>query len=212
MEIQEIKREKNVLKILKVSCDRLIVDFSVDGRKGKSEYFLYPALETNDVELIAIQKATTEDSISKGLPLASVSEDYSFTKIEEATEILKNDKLSLDLFQIPDDNLMPNGLALEIAPKPKRGYEWWYSKLYSSLRYPTSARRDYREERVVVMLIITDDGKLENPTVINEVDADFKLYVERLLNRMIVRWEPGIQNGKPITSAVVLPLNFVIVP
>lgn len=212
MEIQEIKREKDVLEILRVSCDRLTINFSVDGREGRSEYFLYPAFQTNDVELITIQRAATEDSISKGLPLATVSEGYSFTKIEEATEIIKNDTLSTDLFQIPDDNLIPNGLTLEEAPKPKRGYEWWYSKLYSSLRYPTSARRDHREERVVVMLTITDDGKLENPTVINEVDTDFKLYVERLLNRMLVRWEPGIQNGKPITSAVILPLNFVIVP
>lgn len=46
--------------------------------------------------------------------------------------------------------------------------------------------------------------------VVNDVDADFKKYMEEYLLSENVKWQPGILDGKPVTSAMILPVSFVI--
>ncbi|WKN32521.1 energy transducer TonB [Porifericola rhodea] len=210
--VVEITREKDALETLNVSCDRLIINTGDEDPKETSEFFLHPHLLVQSAYLPFLADTLDYKNYAESLVLAAIVKTNTYDKTDQAIEIFHDDDLPSHLFEIPDQHLLPYGLALKTPPKPRKGYNRWYSKLYSSLRYPPSAAKKGREARVLIMFTITQKGKLEDPTVLNEVDLDFEMHIKKSLSKMLIRWEAGKQDGKAVNSVMVLPIDFVMFP
>lgn len=81
--------------------------------------------------------------------------------------------------------------------------------LGGQLRYPPKAIEEGIEGRVVIKVIINEEGRITDPVVersaSKELDAEALRVVKTLPN-----WKPARQNGKPVSVYYRIPVMFKI--
>ncbi len=208
--MEVVSFEKDVISILGVPCDRLIVNYKGADQRQQIEYFLS---QQHQLDKRTLTGSSLEYPQVLAVPLATVGGPAGTFQAAEAVTIKPIDTLSENFFSLPaSSTLVLNGAVLDSSVQPEKGYSWWYGKAQSSLRYPRNARRKGLEDIVLIMFTVTKDGTLENIEVINEVDKSLAEQVQRLLTNTSVKWNPGKIDGKPVTSTIVLPVNFRLTP
>lgn len=80
----------------------------------------------------------------------------------------------------------------------------WLTK---NLRYPATAQRQKVQGKVVVQFIINKDGTLANLEVVKSLSPDCDREALRVM-RMMPKWKPGVQDGKPCRTMVCIPIVF----
>lgn len=80
----------------------------------------------------------------------------------------------------------------------------WLTK---NLRYPAAAQRQKVQGKVVVQFIINKDGTLANLEVVKSLSPDCDREALRVM-RMMPKWKPGVQDGKPCRTMVCIPIVF----
>lgn len=80
----------------------------------------------------------------------------------------------------------------------------WLTK---NLRYPSAAQRQKVQGKVVVQFIINNDGTMANLEVVKSLNADCDREALRVM-RMMPKWKPGVQDGKPCRTKVCIPIVF----
>ena len=93
-------------------------------------------------------------------------------------------------------------------PQFPGGIKAYYQYLTTSLRYPKAAYDKRLEGRTDVALIIERDGtvtgvKVKNSSGSEDLDAE----AVRVISKS-PKWVPGVQNGKTIRVAYMLPIVF----
>ncbi len=83
----------------------------------------------------------------------------------------------------------------------------WTQYLNSNLRYPSEARKQKIEGRVIVKFVVEKDGSISNISILNSVHKDLDAEVLRIV-KASPRWEPGKQDGIPVRSYKTLPITF----
>jgi TonB family protein len=76
-----------------------------------------------------------------------------------------------------------------------------------NIKYPPAADNFDVEGRVVVQVIIQEDGLVKNARIVQGISSDFDKEAIRLVKKM-PRWLPGTQAGKPVPVEVLIPINF----
>lgn len=76
------------------------------------------------------------------------------------------------------------------------------------LNYPEAAKTAGIEGRVIVMFTVEADGSMSDIRVIRSVDPILDAEALRVMNSCTVKWEPGIQNGKPVGVTFAFPITF----
>ena len=79
--------------------------------------------------------------------------------------------------------------------------------LTRNLRYPPIAQSQRIQGKVVVSFIINKDGSIASPTIVQSVDPVLDREALRVV-KMMPRWKPGLQNGKPCRTMFAIPVNF----
>ena len=74
-------------------------------------------------------------------------------------------------------------------------------------RYPAEAHRNGIHGRVVVDFLVTDEGDIKAPTISKSVDPVLDAEALRVI-KMMPRWKPGKQRGKPVNVVFKLPVSF----
>ncbi|MBF1074665.1 MAG: energy transducer TonB, partial [Prevotellaceae bacterium] len=54
---------------------------------------------------------------------------------------------------------------------------------------------------------INKDGSIASPTIVQSVDPVLDREALRVV-KMMPRWKPGLQNGKPCRTMFAIPVNF----
>lgn len=75
------------------------------------------------------------------------------------------------------------------------------------LKYPEIAKANYLEGIVVVRFIVTAEGRVDNPEIIQSVHSILDKEVLDFINTM-PDWTPRIRNGRNITSVIEIPVEF----
>lgn len=117
----------------------------------------------------------------------------------------------------PDEPLPPVVSSLDDEPLPVRVVEQlpeypggmgefvrWLSK---NLQYPASARQLKQQGRVVVSFIVNRDGTISDAKIARSASSLFNAEAMRVI-RMMPRWKPGVQGGKPCRTMVAVPIVF----
>jgi protein TonB len=119
--------------------------------------------------------------------------------IEGANEILVEGNFSDDSSEIL--------LECEVAPGFLGGFDSLAVFLSKNLKYPTLAKENGIEGRVVVRFVVEKDGTLTNITLLRKVGWGCDDEATRLIKQM-PNWTPGKMNGKPVRTYYTLPIVF----
>ena len=107
-----------------------------------------------------------------------------------------------------DENDNPlNFQVVERLPEFPGGIVEFMKWLTKNLRYPVPARQQKIEGKVVVSFIINKDGTVTAQKVIKSVSPELDCEALRVL-RMMPKWKPGEDHGKPCRTYFSIPINF----
>ncbi len=79
--------------------------------------------------------------------------------------------------------------------------------LGANLRYPESARNAGVQGNALVSFIINEQGKLENPVIVQSLGDEIDSEVLRVVGEMGT-WSPAVVNGKAVRFKYSLPVRF----
>ena len=99
--------------------------------------------------------------------------------------------------------------SVEKIPEFPGGIEAFYRYLSKSIKYPSVARENGTQGRVIVSFVCERDGSLTDIKVARGIGDGCDEEAVRVL-RASPRWKPGIQNGRPVRVAYSVPISFTL--
>lgn len=118
-----------------------------------------------------------------------------------------DDTQALSPLPVKDPNNPLNFRAVEELPDFPGGMVEFMKWLRKNLRYPPMARQQKIEGKVVVSFIIGKDGTPAAAKIVTSVDPLLDREALRVV-RMLPKWKPGTQKGKPCQTMVCIPIVF----
>jgi len=98
---------------------------------------------------------------------------------------------------------------VEKMPEPVGGFEAMYKFLQNNLIYPAEAKEKKIEGKVFVEFIIEKDGSVTHVKILKSVDPELDEEAVRIV-KMMPKWIPGEQMGKPIRTCYQIPIRFTL--
>jgi TonB family protein len=95
------------------------------------------------------------------------------------------------------------------VPEFSGGINAFAEYLRKNIRYPTEARKNKIQGRVIISFVVEKDGSLSNIRVMRGVSGDIDAEALRVI-QMSPQWKPGIQNGKLVRVAYSMPIAFTL--
>ena len=98
---------------------------------------------------------------------------------------------------------------VEQLPEYPGGIEAFYKWLGKAINYPPNSRENNIQGRVTVNFVVEKDGSLTDIKVLRGVPggADLDKEAIRVL-KTSKKWNPGIQNGRPVRVSYSVPIMF----
>jgi|LauGreDrversion4_2_1035121.scaffolds.fasta_scaffold28218_1 TonB family protein len=97
--------------------------------------------------------------------------------------------------------------AVETPPSLPGGMSGWNKYLSENLKYPTQARRMGIEGHVIVVFVINTDGSIQDVEVFKGIGGGCDEEAVKIV-KGAPKWNPGMQNGKPVRTRMRLPIRF----
>ncbi len=97
--------------------------------------------------------------------------------------------------------------AVEQEPTPVGGMGAFYNYLGNSIHYPEDAKKKNIQGKVFLSFVVEKDGSLSNIHVLRGVSDDIDAEAVRVFSNA-PKWNPGMQNGKPVRVQYNVPLSF----
>jgi len=92
-------------------------------------------------------------------------------------------------------------------PAFKGGEQALISYINQNLYYPEIAKRAGVEGRVIVVFVITKEGKVAEVKLLKGIGAGCDEAAMDVLKNM-PDWEPGMQAGVPVNVKMTIPISF----
>lgn len=113
---------------------------------------------------------------------------------------------------IPETSALPQDTAavlrtVEQLPEFPGGIVEFMKWLTRNLRYPPIAQQQKIQGKVVVSFIINKDGSIASPCIVTSADPILDREAMRVV-KMMPRWKPGMEDGKPCRTMFAIPVNF----
>ncbi len=96
--------------------------------------------------------------------------------------------------------------VVEEAPEFPGGLEALYQFLAANIKYP-GGPDDCVSGKVFVSFVIEKDGTVSDAKVVRKLHPAFDAEALRVV-KLMPKWEPGRQDGKPVRVQFNLPINF----
>jgi protein TonB len=97
--------------------------------------------------------------------------------------------------------------GINISPSFTGGKNALKEFILNNLRYPDEARKIGLSGIVEVKFMINHEGKVEDAKIMKGINSECDAEAIRLTN-LITGWSPGIRQGKPVNTFVILPIEF----
>jgi len=137
----------------------------------------------------------------------NINTDFDFSQdfqIDEAIE----EYIPIDIVEEVVDNTPPLRFVEEM-PEPIGGMESMYAFLTSNLKYPEVARNNGIQGQVFLEFVVEKDGSIGNVRVVAGVYPELDQEAIRVV-KMLPKWKPGKQMGKPVRCFYQIPIRFTI--
>jgi TonB family protein len=106
----------------------------------------------------------------------------------------------------PQDEV-PIFTVVEVMPKYPGGNDAMYAFLGENIKYPEKAQKEGISGRVYVTFVVEKDGSVSNVEVLRGAEASLDKEALRVV-KLMPKWEPGTQKGKPVRVQYNLPIKF----
>jgi protein TonB len=97
----------------------------------------------------------------------------------------------------------------EKMPQFKGGMDELKRFLTKNLRYPDPAKFNGISGKVYIQFVVDQSGEITNVKVLRGLDNSCDLEAMRVINLM-PKWNPGMQNGTPVSVYFTLPITFAL--
>ncbi len=94
-----------------------------------------------------------------------------------------------------------------MLPSFRGGVKAFGKFMSENLKYPDKAMQEKIQGKVFCEFVIEKDGSLSNLKIIKGIGGGCDEETIRVLS-LSPKWEPGIQNGKPVRVSYSLPITF----
>jgi len=92
-------------------------------------------------------------------------------------------------------------------PEPVGGMTEFYNYIAQNLKYPEQARKNGTEGKVYVRFIVDKDGGIKNVGILRGIGSGCdNAAIDIIANA--ANWKPGIKDGDPVATRLVLPILF----
>lgn len=108
---------------------------------------------------------------------------------------------------VDDDPWM--GTVVEVDPEFPGGMDALMKFLEDNIQYPPLALENGIEGRVYVTFVVEEDGSVTNPRLLRDIGGGCGQEAVRVV-KMMPKWKPGEQMGKPVRIQYNLPVRFVL--
>ena len=95
----------------------------------------------------------------------------------------------------------------EVMAEFPGGKEALYQFLTDNIKYPESAKKKKIQGTVWVSFFIEKDGSISHVKVDHGISPELDKEAIRVV-KLMPKWEPATQRGKPIRIATLLPVKF----
>ena len=99
--------------------------------------------------------------------------------------------------------------SVEQVPEFPGGLNAFSHFLTTNIRYPETARKNKKQGRVIITMVIEKDGSVTDVKIAKGISDDLDAEALRVIN-LSPKWSPGIQNGKPVRVAYAVPISFTL--
>ena len=97
--------------------------------------------------------------------------------------------------------------VVEIMPEFPGGSDAMIKFIQKNIMYPDSARKHNIEGKVLLSFVVLEDGSVADVKVIRKVAWDLDAEAIRIV-KLMPKFKPGKQQGKPVRVQYNLPLMF----
>lgn len=98
-------------------------------------------------------------------------------------------------------------MVVEEMPEFPGGMAECLKFLGKNIKYPTIARENGVQGRVIVQFVVNQDGSIVDPVVVRSVDPYLDKEALRVIKTM-PKWKPGKQRGKAVRVKYTVPVTF----
>ncbi len=219
-----------VLSVLFVALEYTSTDHDTDDVSDQIEdlaqdFESVPALEQKDMVAAAptshsstiTEKINTvkADNLIDQLNETKLNDDANITGegisgsglAGEETSSKNDDTQALSPLPVKDPDNPLNFRVVEELPDFPGGMVEFMKWLRKNLKYPLMAKQQKIEGKVVVSFVIGKDGTPGNAKVVTSVDPLLDREALRVV-RMLPKWKPGTEKGKPCQTMVCIPIVF----
>lgn len=106
-----------------------------------------------------------------------------------------------------DDNTVYSFVSMETPPSYPGGVEKFYKFLNDNIKYPAAAKDNNIQGNVFVSFTVEKDGSFTDIRVDRKLGYGTDEEAIRVL-KLSKRWNPGMQNGKPVRVKYNIPVKF----
>lgn len=112
-----------------------------------------------------------------------------------------------DIKQVTEEDPNQVFTSVENEPSFPGGIEKFYGYLGRAIHYPAVARENNVQGRVIVQFVVEKDGSLTDVHVLRGIGSGCDEEAVRAVKGS-PKWQPGIQNGRPVRVQYTVPVNF----
>ncbi len=127
------------------------------------------------------------------------------TDIEIAIEPIEVTPGPIEI-EIPVETSPDTFIVVQQMPQPVGGYEAFYKKVSTSIKYPSRAKQRNAHGKVFVEFVVSPSGEPVNFKIVKGIGNGCDEEAVRVLKQ--IRWEPGKQRGNPVFVKMTLPVHF----
>lgn len=126
-----------------------------------------------------------------------------------STAIQTTQGIAQDLPQKPDSIKKLNTIfsVVEKQPEFPGGKEEMTKYIQKNLKYPTFARENGIQGRVIVSFTVERDGSITDIEVLRSPAEKLSQEAIRIVKNM-PKWKPGLLKGNPVRVKLMLPITF----
>lgn len=98
-------------------------------------------------------------------------------------------------------------MVVEKMPQFPGGDESLFNYLATNIKYPSDAKEQNIEGRVICQFVINRDGSVSDVVVVRSIAPSLDAEAVRVISTM-PNWTPGEQRGQTVRVKYTLPINF----
>lgn len=125
-------------------------------------------------------------------------------KNDNSTSPIGNDEI---YYQKGDDNKIYNIAGIEVSPDFPGGNKELFSFISKNFQFTDEMKENKLKGKIIASFVVEKDGSISDIKVIRGLGFGTENEAIRVL-KLMPKWKPGMQNGKKVRCANLIPITI----